>query len=240
MRRSFRRQPKNKVILALLIILLLLILLYLIFSVRLLPVIKTMAVNNARTTAISTINNAAGKVLKDNKIDYDKLITLEKDSNGKINAVKADTLEIDLLKYQITNEAVKEINSINSSSLDVPVGTVIGGQLFSGMGPRVHVTIEPVGNVETNIENKFTSTGINQTRQEVILDVRASITVIVSSYNVSTNVDTNFDIADTIIVGDVPDSYMQITDDSSQSNSDKVFKYGKTQTPSAENKSSKS
>lgn len=240
MRHSFRRQSKKKTMPALTIALLLLILLYWIFSARLMPVIKTMAVNNARIVAISTINNAAGKVLKDNKIDYDKLITLEKDSNGKINAVKADTLEIDLLKYQITNEAVKEMNAINSNRLDVPIGTVIGGQLFSGMGPRVHVTIEPVGNVETNIENKFTSTGINQTRQEVILDVKASITVIVSSYNVNTNVDTNFDIADTIIVGDVPDSYMQITDGTSQSTSDKVFKYNKSQTSSAENKTSKS
>lgn len=239
MRHSFRRQTKKKVMLALLITLLLLILFYYIFSVRLMPVVKTMAVNNARTVATSTINNAAGKVLKDNKINYDKLITLEKDSNGKINAVKADTLEIDLLKYQITSEAVKELNAIDSSKIDIPLGTVIGGQLFSGMGPRIHVTIEPLGNVETNIVNKFTSTGINQTRQEVILDVKASITVIVSSYNINTSVDTNFDIADTIIVGDVPDSYMEITD-GTNSNGEKAIIYGKNQTSSAENKTSKS
>lgn len=233
MRHSFHRQTKKKVMLALIIALFLLILLYYIFNVRLLPVVKTMAVNNARTAATSTINNAAGKVLNENKIDYDKLITLEKDSNGKINAVKADTLEIDLLKYQITNEAVKELNDINSSKIGVPIGTVLGGQLFSGMGPRVNVTIEPVGNVETNIVNKFTSTGINQTRQEVILDVKASITIIVSSYSLNTSVESNFDIADTIIVGDVPDSYMEITDGTSQSSSDKVFKYGKAQTSSS-------
>jgi sporulation protein YunB len=198
------------------------------------PVIKTMAVNNARIAATETINNAAGLVLKNNNIDYDKLVTLEKDSSGKIQAVKADSLEIDLLKYQITNEVVKDINNINSSELSIPIGTLIGGQLFSGLGPRINVTIAPVGNVETNIINKFTSTGINQTRQEVMLDVNASITIIVSSYNITTNVDTNFDIADTIIVGDVPGTYMYVNGDSSTSSNDaaKMFEYSNTNSSS--------
>jgi len=231
MRRYYRKRLKNRALLFLILILALSIALYYIFSVRLVPIIKIIAVNNARNTATQTINNAAGKVLKNEKIDYDKLMTLEKDNGGEITAVKADSLQIDLLKYEITNEAIKEINEINSNKLSIPVGTVIGGQLLSGTGPRIKVKIEPVGNVEARIFNEFTSTGINQTRQQVMLDITASITIMVSSYSVSTKVESNFTIADTVIVGSVPDSYTVVEDNAadSQSTSQKIFTYGKNQ-----------
>jgi sporulation protein YunB len=229
MRHRFRRRTKFKILGALVILLLVVILIFGVFSIRLMPVIKTMAINNARTEATMAINNAAGKVLKEQNIDYDKLMTLEKDGNGNITAVKADALQINMLKYEVTNEVVKEINAISSNELSIPIGTIIGGQIFSGLGPRIEVTVEPVGSVETNIDNEFTSTGINQTRQEVMLDVKASITIIVSSYNVATTVDSNFDIADTVIVGNVPSSYFVVNGDSSGGDADKLFAYSQNQ-----------
>lgn len=230
MRRYRREHIKNRAFFFIILILTLFIVLFLIFTVRLMPLIKTMAINNAKNMATQTINNAAGKVIEDDKIDYNKLMILEKDSSGKITAVKADTLQIDLLKYKITNEAIKELDSIDSSELGVPIGTIIGGQLFSGAGPRINVKIEPVGNVETKIVNEFTSTGINQTRQQVMLNVKTSITIIVSSYNVTTSVESNFTIADTVIVGDVPNSYTVVEDSAadSESTSQKIFTYGST------------
>lgn len=225
MRRFRRRRVKNKALAVFIVFLIIFIAGYYIFSVRLMPLIKTIAVNNAKVIATETINKAAGKVLEEEQIDYDKLMTIEKDSNGSIIAVKANTLKIDQLKYKITNEAIREINSIDPDQLSVPIGTVIGGQLLSGKGPRVKVRIEPIGNVETQIINEFTSTGINQTRQQVMLSVTASITIIVSTYSVTTDVTSNFTLADTVIVGNVPDSYM-VVDDGSEG-SEKVFIYGK-------------
>lgn len=230
MRRFYRRRTKNKAIAFFIVLLVIAGAFYYIFSVRLMPLIKTIAVNNAKVIATDTINRATGKVLKDEQIDYDKLMTIEKDSSGEITAVKADTLKIDQLKYEITNEAIKEINEIDPDQLSVPIGTVIGGQLLSGKGPRVKVKIEPIGSVETKIVNEFTSTGINQTRQQILLNVTASITIMVSSYSVTTDVTSNFTLADTVIVGSVPDSYMVVDDGSSAaSGAEKVFIYGKNQ-----------
>lgn len=203
-----------------------LVIFYIIFIVRLLPIVETMAVNNARNLATETINKAAGKVLSEENVNYDNLMTLEKDGNGNITAVKADTLRIDELKYKITNEVIKELNGIDTSDLGIPIGTIIGGQLFSGMGPKVKVRIEPVGSAETKIVNEFSSAGINQTRQQVFLEVDASITVLVSSDSIKTEVKSNYTIADTVIVGKVPDSYTYVDDTSGKSNSDKVILYG--------------
>jgi sporulation protein YunB len=193
---------------------------------RLLPVVETMAVNRARNICTDTINQAAGKVIKDNNITYDMLMELEKDSSGNITAVKANTLKIDELKYKISNEVIKELNEADTSSLSIPLGTVIGGQLFHGLGPKIRVNIERIGSAETKIINEFSSAGINQTRQQVLLEVDASITVLVSTSHITTNVKSNYTIADTVIVGNVPDSYTVVDDSSGKSNSDKIFIYG--------------
>lgn len=239
MRRGFRRRTKKKIAAAIMLVLLFALLFYYVLSIRITPVIKTMALNNARIVTTETINDAVGRVLKEQNVDYDKLMSLDKDANGNVTAVKADTMEINLLKYQVTNEAVKGLNNIDSSKLSVPVGTLVGGQFFSGLGPHVHVTISPVSNVETEIVNNFTSTGINQTRQEVMLNIKATITIIVSSYTFSTTVSSNFDIADTVIVGKVPGSFVVVNDGSGSGTANKIFTYGGTGTQSQSTTGSK-
>lgn len=186
------------------------IVLFSVFCARLRPVVEAMALNNAKNMAISAINNAVDKSLGASNIDYDKIMTFEKNNNGDILAVKANTIEINHLKDDITNEVVKEVNDIDSSKLSVPVGTIVGGELFTGRGPNVHVKIDNVGNVKTKVVNQFTSAGINQTRQQITIEVTISVTVLVSSYTVSTDVATNCPVADTIIVGNVPNNYTVI------------------------------
>ena len=231
MKKYYRKKRKNSVLFFLMLVLTAVILIYFIFAVRLLPILKTMAVNNAKIIALQTVNNAVGKVLKDNDVTYDKLMNFRTDSTGKITAVEADTLQINLLKYEITKETIKEINDIDKASLGIPLGTIIGGDLLSGTGPCINVEIAPIGNVETNITNQFSAAGINQTRQEINLNVKTSITVIISSCNVSTDIESNFTLADTVIVGGVPDYYTVVEDGSSSglSNSEKAFIYGKNQ-----------
>jgi len=227
MRRFGRRRIRNQALFVLLVMLGACLLLYIIFIVRFVPIIKTMAISSAKNIATQTINNAAGKVLKQEKVSYDRIMTLERNKSGEVTAVKANTLQIDILKYEITNEALRELNSLSPGALSVPIGTVIGGELLSGFGPRINVTIEPVGNVQTEIDNEFSSTGINQTRQQVILKVRTAITIIVSNYSLSTSVQSNFVIADTVIVGNVPDSYTVVEEGADDSTAGKIYLYGK-------------
>ena len=203
------------------------LLVYIIFILRFIPIIKTMAISNAKNIATQTINNAAGKVLKKEKLSYDQIMMLERNKSGQVTAVKANTLQIDVLKYEITNEALREMSNMNTGSLGVPIGTVIGGELFSGFGPHINVKVEPLGNIQTEIDNEFTSTGINQTRQQVILKVRAAITVIVSNYTLVTDVQSNFVIADTVIVGSVPNSYTVIEEAADAGTAEKVYTYGR-------------
>jgi sporulation protein YunB len=210
------RNKKRSIYFRLLILLLLLLMIYIIFDIKLLPVLKVASEVRAKNIAITTINNAVGQVLKEDDISYDKLMSFEKDSTGHITAVKADTLQMNLLKYDITNEVVNDLNNLKGSELAIPLGTVVGGQLFTGRGPRISVKFSPVGNVNSVINNSFTSAGINQTRQQIMLNVSTDITIMMSSYIVTTHVESNFCIAESIIVGTVPNTYFNGIDQAAQ------------------------
>lgn len=203
------RKKRRKAPFTLMLIFLVFLMLYLLFNIALMPVLKTAAVYRARMVAITTINDAVGKVLKEDDISYDKLMNLEKNSSGQIQAVTANSLQINLLKYDITNEVVNELSKVGKSDMSIPLGNVIGGQLFTGRGPFIKIKFYPVGNVISEITSDFTAAGINQTRQQIMLDVRADITVMMSSYNVSTSVDSNVCIAELTIIGSVPNTYFQ-------------------------------
>lgn len=213
---------------------------YAVFDIALMPVLKTAAVNKAKIVAIYTINDAVGRVLKEDGISYDKLMSIEKDSSGTVTAVSANTVEINMLKYDITNEVIKAINGIQSSELGIPFGTVLGGPLFTGRGPLINIKIQPIGSVNSDVVNDFTSAGINQTRQQIMLNIRADITLIIANYNVSTTVESNVSVADIVIVGGVPGSYTYVGD--TNDGSDRIFTYGRnTQSQfSASTSSSKS
>lgn len=231
-----RRNTKGRIGFFFFVIFLIIVILYSIFNIALVPVLKTSAVNKAKIVAIDTINNAVGKVLKEDNISYDKLMNIDKDANGNITAVNADTMQINMLKYDITNEVIKELNSISSSELRIPFGTVIGGQLLTGRGPYINIKIQPLGNVNSNIINDFSAAGINQTRQQIMLNIKADITLIIGSYNVSTTVESNISIADIVIVGIVPNTYVG---DSSNDGANKLFTYGKNGSTSSSTGSKK-
>lgn len=221
--RGSKKRLHRTAFIVLLVITLFLFLIY-ILNIRLYPIIKTVATTKAQSIATSVINSAVSQVLIDDKINYNSLMTFEKDQEGKITAVKADSLQINKLKFDISNEINKRFDSIDSKDLNIPLGTILGGQLFTNRGPNIKIKIAPVGNANSELTSIFSSAGINQTRQQVMMKIKVVMTVVMASYNITTAIESNFSLADTVIVGNVPGSYMVVEDGSGSS--DKIYMYG--------------
>ncbi len=203
---------------------------YVAFTIQLMPVLQTTAVYRAKVVAADVVNTAVGKVLEQDDVTYDRIMSFEKDSSGSITAVKADTLQINRIRTDVVKEVIAEINAIPPSELGIPLGTVIGGGLFSGRGPVIHIRLYPVGNVTAEISSEFTSAGINQTRQQINLDVHTDIAVVIPGYSIGTGVDSNFSIAESIIVGNVPST---VINGSTSGSSDQAVIYGSSGSSSA-------
>lgn len=225
----WRKGRRGRLAVILLLVFALLLAGYIAFSIQLMPVLQTTAVYRAKVVAADVVNDAVGKVLEKDDVTYDQLMHFEKDSSGSITAVKADTIQINRLRTDVVKEVIQEIDNIKPSELGISLGTVIGGGLFSGRGPVVHIRIYPVGNVTAEISSEFTSAGINQTRQQINLNVHADIAVVIPGYSIGSGVDSNFAIAESVIVGSVPNT---VINGSSDDGTDRAIIYGSSGTAS--------
>lgn len=203
-----RRHNYRKKILRLIFVLLLISLIGLIFfEIRAKPVIIEMAVAQSENIASAIIENAIVSVLYENDITYSSLVDVEKDKDGRVVTVKADTIKMNMLKSKIGAEISNDILKTDSREISIPLGTIIGISALSGKGPKIKTTVTLASNVTSTINNSFTSSGINQTLHEIYVNVNATIYVIMPKNSATAEVDSNYCIAQTVIIGTVPETF---------------------------------
>jgi sporulation protein YunB len=163
---------------------------------------------HCRVTATRIINTAITGELDD--LTYAELIHLRRDEAGNVLSVESNMLNINRFKARVTELINAEITAIEGSELKLPIGTISGVNLLYGRGAGIPVRLSPRGSAGVNMTSEFTSAGINQTLHKVILTVSVDISAIVPGYTHSVRVETEFIVAQTVIVGTVPESYTHI------------------------------
>lgn len=176
------------------------------------PTIMTICDTEARNVATSTINNTVREEFG-NKISYDNMMDMRVDKDGNLVMIQANTVELNRIGSQISLAIQERIKGIGVSSVKIPLGVITKNDLFASYGPKVNFKMKPVGSVTTSYRSEFQAQGINQTRHVVYVDVTTSIQVIVPLATNSIKVTTNIPIAESIIVGKVPDTYANFNKD---------------------------
>lgn len=174
------------------------------------PTLMAMCTLEAKNIGILVSNEAIGNVMEG--VTYEDLVTLEKDSNGKIIALKANVMEMSKMSTQISNEMQKLYDTIEDAYVKIPIGTFTGNALLSSVGPNVTVKIRPFGMVATDFKSEFISAGINQVRHRIYLEVLTNVSIVAPLITKEMSVTTNISIAETILVGDVPNSFFNLNE----------------------------
>lgn len=191
----------------------LLLLLLLTIALRLTPTVREMAEAAVKNSVTQAVNNAIGDKMSSGELDYSSLITLEKDSEGKVTALVCNMARANCLKTEITDDIIARLSDKNTTRLGVPIGNLVGGSLLSGKGLRIPVRILSVSSVETDFKNEFSTSGINQTRHRIVIAVSITVGVMVPGKNMTAEICTSVAVAESIIVGGVPDSYTYFESD---------------------------
>ena len=177
---------------------------------RIRPILRTLAITEVNDIIMIDIYDIINEEFASGSMNYDKLITLEKDYSGNITALKANTPVINILQAKITKEVVLLENS-DVTDIKIPIGNALGGVVFSGRGPSFVVKILSVTDVQAEFINYFYEEGINQTRHSIVLEVSAVIDLYVpGSPDTRTTVTAEVVVAETVIVGQVPNVYADI------------------------------
>jgi sporulation protein YunB len=195
-------------------LMLLLILMGLIWSFlglrsRLWPVVRSLARTQVTNTASDLINDAILEQIMDGPIQYDRIVYFEKDLNGRITALKTNMAEVNRLKTETLNLINDEILAQDTENLGVSLGSLILPEFFSGKGPSIPVRILAIRNSDASFHSEFTEAGINQTLQKLRMDVIVDVTILVLGQTETFTVSSQMVVAETIIVGDVPATYLQ-------------------------------
>ena len=61
---------------------------------------------------------------------------------------------------------------------------------------------------KAEFSNQFTAQGINQTLHQIMLDITVDVTLLIPGGRAETNVTAQVCVAETLLVGEVPDTYL--------------------------------
>lgn len=171
--------------------------------------IRTLAETQVINSTSDLINDAIDQQIETGNIQYDRIVFFEKDLNGRITALKTNMSEVNRLKTDILNIINDEILALDTSDLGIPLGSLFLPEILSGKGPGIPVHILSIRNSDASFSSHFSEAGINQTLQQLIMEVSVDVTVLVLGDTNSFTVTSQVVVAETIIVGDVPQTFLQ-------------------------------
>lgn len=199
----------GKLLRTIIILLVLAIVGLILFRIKYSASIRELAQTQVVNTTSDLINDAIDRQIEDGKIQYDRMVYFEKDLDGKITALKTNMSEVNRLKTDILNLINDEILSLSTEDLGIPVGSLILPEFLAGRGPDIPIEILSIRNSDASFTSHFSEAGINQTLQQINMHVSVDVTVLVLGQTDSFTVTSQVIVAETIIVGDVPDTYLK-------------------------------
>ena len=174
---------------------------------RMKPVLLQVASTRASNMVSRIVNAAVNEAMAAGKLDYDDLVTLETGAQGSVIALKSNMMAANRLQSEISADVLRRLGDISTTDLRIPIGTLSGIALLAGRGPALTIRMQTVGSAEANFRNEFTSAGINQTKHRILLDVDVYVSILLPGFYTSTKVSSEVAVAETVIVGSVPDTY---------------------------------
>mgnify|MGYP000886527814 CR=1 FL=1 len=171
---------------------------------------KIIAISEIKARLISTkaINDAVNKKIQMNA--FKDLVNIKTDNMGRVTMVQANTSEMNRIAVETSLSIQKELENINEEDLYISIGNIVGSQIFADKGPKLNIKIQPAGSVKVNFTTEFLEAGINQTRLKIYLKVDTKLQIIMPFAGNQIDVSTNVPVSETIIVGDVPESYINL------------------------------
>lgn len=203
-----RKRRRHRLRRFLILILILSLGMFLLMRKRFNPIARDLGITQVKNQTSDLINDAIAEQISRDNIQYDRIIYFEKDLNGRITALKTNMSEVNRLKTDILNIINDEILALDTHDIGIPLGSILLPEAFSGKGPVLPVRVISISNSDAQFVSHFTEAGINQTLQQLTMEVSVDVTILVLSETVTFNVMSQVVVAETIIVGVVPDTFL--------------------------------
>ncbi|MGH4137669.1 sporulation protein YunB [Clostridium sp.] len=202
---NIKHKIRNRVLLIITIIMMNFTIFIYIFDRTVMPTVLAVADAEMRAKATEIVNRAIINEYS-KQFKYDEIIRVDKDLQGNIVMLKADTLKMNKIACDVALESQKELMKLGEIGIKLPIGYITRNNILSYYGPRITIKMQPIGLVETKYSSEFESAGINQTRHKIYVKVKTTVRVIIPLKSNDIEVANEIPIAETIIVGKTPNT----------------------------------
>lgn len=167
------------------------------------PTILAIAKAYAEQVAVTAIEDAVNdRIAK--SVEYKDLIFIRTDNRGRVVLIQANTVKINSLAADAILDIQKSLAKLEGKVVFIPLGQVLKSQLLAAYGPKIKVTLVPIGTVKVKVADDFQQAGINQTRHRLYLNVYDRVKIVIPLVSDYIEVAAQVPVAETIIVGEVP------------------------------------
>lgn len=174
------------------------------------PVLEALALSQVHNAVTASINDAVTAGIAAEDVSYDDMVTLETDGAGRITALKSNMAQVNRLRSLLLGAALEQVSELSTRDFSIPVGNLTGLDFLSGWGPGIRVDLLTAGAADAAFHNEFSSAGVNQTLHRIVLEVHVTMHILLPGETVETQVSTQVCVAETVIVGQVPETYLQL------------------------------
>lgn len=168
------------------------------------PIFEGLCTSKAKNIATDITNRKSSDVL--NLYDYKN--TVEIDEKNKI--LKTDIVTINKITSDIANAIQNELDELRKKTIQIPIGALIGNRYFAGLGPNIKINIISTGDVLTDIKTEFKTAGINQTVYRIYMEIECNVSILTSYKTIDTTIKNQVLLVETVLVGEVPETYLQL------------------------------
>ncbi len=220
-----RRNKSGLRLFALLSVLVLLIIGVVETDSRLRTLINNYAHSKAAILSNSVVNSTVKNYLEQIGIRYSDLVMINTDSQSNVTSVEFDTIELTKLKAGIVSDIQSQINKKGSVVMNIPFGSLTGNQFLNNKGPKMNIELQISSAVYSKVSSRFISAGINQTLHQITLSISTDVYFVMPWYRSSGSYETEYIIAETVIVGKVPDAYTNVIEYPGSNIAGEIFDY---------------
>lgn len=184
---------------------------------KLRPMVAQAAKSQIQTTIVAIMDQAVAESLDNGSVEYEDLVSIQRNEQGEVISLTTDSGAMNQLRLELVSEVCQALDGIEVSELKIPLGSLLDSELVWARGPYITARALWVGSVSAEYESDFSSAGVNQTVHRIWLDLSVPVTVLLPGNSLAIPVQTSICIAETVIVGQVPQLYTWPADSSNES-----------------------
>jgi sporulation protein YunB len=203
---SDKKTIKKKMTFSLIIIVAVITIMYSVKSID--PIFENLCKEKAMQISTDILNTESTKVV--HRYEYKDLVTIIKNETDNTSILKTDVRALNDIASDIAIEVNNRLIALKQEEIEIPAGAILGNKFLSGFGPRIDVSIIPVGSVTTEIKTEFKAHGINQTVYRIYLEIICNVDIVTSYKKIETKIVNQVLLVETVIVGGVPETYYNL------------------------------